>query len=298
MEGEENHESGVLVIKYGELKTPTDPLDWPDGNFMVRTLEKQKVLELQSSSENSNDLARDPSFWQACARRALLHKYGYLPPDDIDNGKLTSCNIQNVEEMEKIQMLWKEVVGGSLAESPVSNDLIEFVKSQCRQSNQRTLQWSVMACQPGIQFQLHAHPNLELVYCVQGDLHEIRMKGEPLTKTFERDPETDSEGVKGPSLTNLKRPWSFATLPAGRWLVNEVGSIHKSFTSTAGSGCQLLVLWGGSHANISEPPETVNVQEAVDATDRKLHRSEACNGHCTNWAVISETFLPESERSM
>lgn len=117
-------------------------------------------------------------------------------------------------------------------------------------------------------------------------------------------------GVQGPNLTTLKRSWKFATLPAGRWLVNEVGSIHKSFTSTVGTGCQLLALWGGSHANILHPPASVNIQEAVDATDQKIVRhqqaasatgigasSSACHGDCTNWATISQIFLPQSERS-
>jgi len=306
--GEPNnkHETGVTVTKFGELDR-TDPLNWPDGEFILGCLEQHKVLDLHhqqsEDDENANGslFLRDAKFWQACARRALLHKYGYLPPDDNDDeGKLTSRNVQTVEEMETIQRLWTELAGKALSgeeTSSTKNDLVEFVQSQCQQSNHRTLQWSAMNCQPGTQFKLHAHPNLELVYCGQGALHEIRMQGDPLTKDFERD---DDEGVlKGPNLTALQRPWRFATLPAGRWLVNEVGSIHKSFSSTAGTGCQLLVLWGGSHANISDPPTTVNVQDALDATDKKLVKSSrtTCNGDCTNWAKISETFLPESERS-
>jgi len=58
----------------------------------------------------------------------------------------------------------------------------------------------------------------------------------------------------------------------------------------------------GSHANIENPPTTVNVQDAVDATDQKLHKSSSSTscykGGCTNWAtMISETFLPDSEKS-
>ena len=175
-----------------------------------------------------------------------------------------------------------------------------------------------MNCRPGTQFQLHAHPNLELVYCEQGALHEIRMEGDPLTNHFDecnQDPnnaprhrQQSCRRVQGPNLTSLQRSWRFATLPEGRWLVNEVGSIHKSFTSTASTGCRLLALWGGSHANILHPPVSVNIQEAVEVTDHKLgllrqwanvtttnNTSSTDHCDCTNWASISETFLPESE---
>lgn len=303
--GESNkHETGVAVTKLCELDR-TDPMDWPDGEFILRSLEQQKVLDLnhrcqhkeESYYGNGSVSLRSGKFWQACARRALLHKYGYLPPNDDDEGKPTSRKVQTREEMESIQILWRELVERAISgKSSTKNDLVEFVQSQCQQSNQHTLQWSAMNCQPGTQFKLHAHPNLELVYCGQGALHEIRMEGEPLTKEFERD---DESVLKGPNLTALQRPWRFATLPAGRWLVNEVGSIHKSFSSTAGTGCQLFVLWGGSHANINDPPSTVNVQDALDATDKKLvyNSSTTCSSDCTNWARISETFLPASERS-
>ena len=255
----------------------------------------------------SNLLCQDPKFWQASARRALLHKFGYLASDDTDSGKWTTRNVESTEEIESIQRIWEQVVENVNNSTTTTDDLGDFVHNHCQSSNRRALQWSGMTCPPGSQFRLHAHPNLELVYCSRGALHEVRMLGEPLTKQFERDYDansTDNEGaqLKGPNLTDLQRPWKFATLPAGRWLVNEVGSIHKSFTSTAGTGCQLLVLWGGSHANIENPPATVNVQDAVDATDQKLHKSSSstsCNkGDCTNWStMISETFLPDSEKS-
>ena len=193
------------------------------------------------------------------------------------------------------------------------------------------LQWNFMRCPAGLQFQLHAHANIELIYCCAGALHEIRMQGEPITKQFtvaaaaaaavtpppssavsptarndhRADDDDDDLAAKtatttpkvcGPALTNLQRPWSFGTLKAGQWLVNEVGSIHQSFTATNES-CQLLVLWGGpgSHANVSDPPLSPNVQEAVNVMDRRL----CCcyDGSTTPWALISETFLPDSEKA-
>ena len=63
-----------------------------------------------------------------------------------------------------------------------NNDLIEFLMTM--QSNERILEWSVMGIDSGCQFKLHAHPNIELVYCLHGELHEVRMDGKPITKTF------------------------------------------------------------------------------------------------------------------
>jgi hypothetical protein len=187
-------------------------------------------------------------------------------------------------------------------------DFVDFILSQCCISNQRQLQWSVMTCPSGVQFQLHAHPNIELIYCIRGSLHEIRMNGAPFTRTFEErrnnlEINTDNS-VTGPNLTYLKRSWSFATLNASQWLVNEIGSIHKSFTSSkSDGGCILLVLWGGSHANILDPPEYPNIQNAFEAMDERLKQdsegdyknTSCCSDTSSN--VIRETFLPFSEKS-
>ena len=54
----------------------------------------------------------------------------------------------------------------------------------------------------------------------------------------------------------------------------------------------LVVLWGGSHADISEDgaPTLVNVPQAVNRMDQKL-----CD--CQNGDRLEETFLPDSEKS-
>ena len=163
------------------------------------------------------------------------------------------------------------------------DDLTEFMKTS--KSCGRQLQWTVMDCARATQFKLHAHPNLELIYCARGALHEIRMSGEPFSRDFGPTGE-----VQGPNLSQLSRPWQFATLNQGQWLVNEVGSIHKSFTAT-NQGCTLLVLWGGSHADVSpeQHPKLVDVQQALNTMDNRL-----CD--CSKGEKLSETFLPASER--
>jgi hypothetical protein len=41
-------------------------------------------------------------------------------------------------------------------------------------SNSRNLQWNIMHIPPNSSFKLHAHPNFELIYCIQGSIHEMR----------------------------------------------------------------------------------------------------------------------------
>ena len=78
-------------------------------------------------------------------------------------------------------------------------------------------------------------------------------------------------------------------------MVNEVGSIHKSFTATNGNGCVLLCLWGGSHADIAD--ELALVTDAVEMMDRRLTDECGCHPSDGDFESIQEIFLPESERS-
>lgn len=206
----------------------------------------------------------------------------------------------------------KKDFGESISEccepaSSINIDFMDFIVNQCCLSNNRQLEWSVMSCPPGVQFQLHAHPNIEVIYCIRGSLHEVRMNGPPVTRRFEEHGSDNFSMTKvsGPELTYLQRSWSFGTLNSSQWLVNEVGSIHKSFTSsTSDGGCDLLVLWGGSHANISHPPITPNIQKAVDFMDGRLQMenfsSENSDELCCferNGTIITAKFLPESEKT-
>ena len=227
------------------------------------------------------DVDGDDRYWQVSAQWALLAKYGYLP-DTLQDRYTKIKGRRQLEfsesDMDVIQRTWDK-----LKDQPAdTDDLTELLHTG--KSCGREIQWAVMDCPPATQFRLHAHPNIELVYCARGALHEIRMNGPPLVKKFA------TGKISGPNLGNLNRPWYFDTLNEGEWLVNEVGSIHKSFTSTNGDGCVLVVLWGGSHADIEQAPKQVNVQAAVDHMDQKL-----CE--CGNGDKLSETFLPDSEKS-
>lgn len=317
-EGGQNAPAKVVIHDFGET-VAMDPLEWPSGDFLLHILTTEKAL-LLDQHHHHHDID-NAEYWQASARQALLQKFGYLRSDVTNTESkgvpetVRTGASNNSIDIHKVQNCWKEVVHDlqqknerKNVDEHFDNDLLDLLQSQCQRSNQRTLQWGYMDCPSSFQFTLHAHPTIELVYCVTGALHEIRMQGEPFTKEFEPNEDANDDEahdnnsknkktnkLRGPNLTELKRPWSFGTLSAGQWLVNEVGSIHKSFTATNATGsCQLLVLWHGSHANVQYPPRTPNVPEAVDVMDRQLTTTGCCD--CSNPTVISETFLPDSER--
>ena len=284
-----------VEIKEFDLVDDFDAREWPPG---------QDILDMLQS--NLVETTHGPEYWQASARWALLKKYKLLrgslildglqirkPVEIIVNGDTVRHLHFSEPEIKGIQETWTEYLGSYHSTKDVNenSELYEFLET--KKSNTRLLKWSTMSCPPGCQFKLHAHPNLELVYCARGSLHEVRMEGEPITKKFVTA-EDNPSSVKGPDLSALSRTWHFATLSQGDWLVNEVGSVHKSFTASKGDGCLLVVLWGGSHANVSpgDEPKTVNVQLSVDEMDKRLG-----NCGCSEWEAIEEIFLPESERS-
>lgn len=278
------------------------------------------INESMNTVTKPNAIISNPKIWQASARLAFLKKFA---TEKRKNDKpLTKCIFEPDAECS-IQQTWIEAVTGILGNNKkytvdgikrddvikCSNfhvefpdfheDFQDFITNECCKSNTRQLQWTVLSCPRGIQFQLHAHPNLELIYCIRGTLFEIRMNGKPPTRNFE---DTLSDGsdrnikVIGPTLTNLKRSWSFGALNAGQWLVNEVGSIHKSFTSSrVDGGCDLLVLWSGSHANIFDKPVSPDIDNAVNELDRIIQESSTCCLNSKN-STIPTTFLPDDER--
>lgn len=289
-----DNKPSVELIDYGVIQGGVPlPSDWPSGDLLL------KMINQSTADSTANTTNNNPKYWQTSARWAFLKKYNYLPENlqdpyvqsDEDGSRRLAFSDSDEQTIGEI---WNRIQRESLSSSndggsSNTNDLQEFMATS--KSCGRQLQWTVMEIPPALQFKLHAHPNLELVYCAKGALHEIRMSGEP----FPRDEYKDKEGrLDGPDLTRLKRSWFFDTLVKGEWLVNEVGSIHKSFTSTNGNGCTLIVLWGGSHADVApnHAPTLVNVQQAVDSMDSKLTCDCRADG-----GAISETFLPESERS-
>jgi len=117
-------------------------------------------------------------------------------------------------------------------------------------SNGRSLHWTYMEIPSKNVFELHAHPSVEVVKCIKGSLHEIRAAVVASIAPSQ---------TAGPNLRDVNTNWEKKTLNAGEWLVNEPGSIHKSYT--ADESCTLLVLWCGCHCNIKQShyPKNQNV---------------------------------------
>lgn len=132
----------------------------------------------------------------------------------------------------------------------------------------RPLSWCLMDILPNQAFPLHAHPTVEIVHIIKGALYERRLQGKPpinikgcccnsissssASASISASPSTATQGLSPPDLSSLSPPPTFidGVCRAGDMLVNEVGSIHQSWTED--EGCFLLCIWGGGHLNL--PP--------------------------------------------
>ena len=204
----------IQLTKLGASTGISNPMQWPAASFL------------------QEHLGGEGAWWQACARLALLRKFGFWK-DAKTNEEKEPIN------PKRIQTAWEDVVLQSSRERQqqqpqAHNDLTELIAHG--KSNNRPLQWAIMTCPPACQFHLHAHPNLELVYCLKGELHEVRMNSSPIeTSAYEPIGDDNSKLQVRPSISVQgwrQKEWKFGTVSAGNWLVNEVGSIHKSVSYT------------------------------------------------------------------
>ena len=142
-------------------------------------------------------------------------------------------------------------------------------------SNGHPLKIQFLCCPPNFNFKLHSHPNVEVGLPLVGELGERRLMEASLNpKVLAKStvlPASDDEDkyYKAPSDEEVKeskellqttleeRVKSLGTtgefkdrvLHEGRFLFNDVGSVHQSYTLPT-SGCLLLVLWSGMHADL------------------------------------------------
>ena len=262
-------------------KTKAHGIDSLISEEMNRNLPSPEVLGLTARCallvkhkflENSSKTSKDQvdKIWKELWKHDKISHYF-----DGKDGSTNRCEaLQDIGKTQN-QLLEK-----------TQNQLLELI--QTKKSNGITLKWTIMDCLPGTKFKLHAHPNIELVYCLQGELHEIRMDGPPVQNIFCRN--QDGKTI-GPDLSNCSRSWHFDTLPHGKWLVNEVGSVHQSFTSSK-KGAILIALWS-SHADIDDgkEPKGLHLGDIIDSVDKKC-----CYENENSSSLIGETFLPASER--
>ena len=148
--------------------------------------------------------------------------------------------------------------------STAVSDLVNFLDTGT--SRGRPVKLMVLFLRPSQVFGLHAHPTIELELTLRGALGEIRLVSrttDPLDIPYHGPwPErSGGNALVGPTLTTLSGPYTHLAETAqwkqteavspGKYLFNEIGSMHKSYTEDD-SPFAGLVLWGGIHATINE----------------------------------------------
>ena len=165
------------------------------------------------------------------------------------SSKETGISIpSNISESydNKFYLLMKESFKAKGA--AVATNLDEFLSTGL--SNGRKLHLQVMAIPPSKCFKIHAHPNIEFELTLLGALHEFRWIGPPVRK---EELVGTKEELIGPDIASMA---VFEKLEAreGEFIVNEIGSVHQSFTDNE-VGVVFVCLWSGCHANT--PPNRV-----------------------------------------
>jgi len=111
-------------------------------------------------------------------------------------------------------------------------------------SNSRTLQWRMLQIPAGMVLPPHTHVALEFYTMLSGTLREVRMLGPPLSRDFPLDQEPEPPDMSKMRWVEGAAPFAFNRLRPGDTNVNELGSIHQTFTTTSDSAV-LLVLGCG-----------------------------------------------------
>lgn len=140
-------------------------------------------------------------------------------------------------------------------------------------SNSHPLKLQLLACPKGFEFKLHAHPSVELIVPLVGELWERRLIGASMSsnhlkrgvelsmsaysgKLYEEPNDDDMALAKEQLQLSMSAISSLGTegkfvdrsTREGQILYNAVGSIHQSYTKE--EGCLLFVLWSGIHADL------------------------------------------------
>ena len=136
----------------------------------------------------------------------------------------------------------------------LQQDYIEW--SSSGSSNGRVLSLAMMFIEKNLSFQLHAHPNIECILVLDGAIHELRLKAKYI---FKREYAVDEND--GPDIASIcgicNDYFDLRVTTADSYIVNEKGSIHKSFTKEQDT--ILLVLWGGVHNCIRQDQIPINL---------------------------------------
>ena len=163
-----------------------------------------------------------------------------------------------------------------------SNELEDILRFG--RSNTHPLRLQLIAIPPNTELALHVHPAIELDIPLIGELHERRSDilipsnsltrlpehaiGTPLSN-FSEEPTREELQIVAESLSERvvledsgsKGVFQTNTIGPGESLVNQVGSVHQSFTSSD-SPCLLLVLGPNVHGHFM--PGNFHQREGIE----------------------------------
>jgi hypothetical protein len=156
------------------------------------------------------------------------------------------------EHQDDFDQEWRRAMQQVFDQHPTaSSELNDYLSTGF--SNGRKLKLQIMFLPPGMHFKIHAHPNIEFIVTLRGCLLEFRwsfcVPSHELTGETPTGPEIAANSV-----------FEHRSLETGQCMLNEVGSVHQSFTGK--EPCAILVLWSGCHAN-TEPSKCHNSDERL-----------------------------------
>lgn len=181
--------------------------------------------------------------------RHVVHDTNNFPSASavVNESKLKTGIYVPDEHASAFDREWRESLERSFSvNSKFKGELDAFLQTGL--SNGRELRLQVMVLPPGMYFKIHVHPNIEFELTLTGRLEEFR--------SLFRAPADELRGDQpiGPSILPHD-VFEHRKVDPGQCMINEIGSIHQSFTGND-EPCSILVMWSGCHAYI--PPENVN----------------------------------------
>lgn len=143
---ETEKEEAVKITKLQDV-TEFDPTTWPSGDLFVQALK----TGLDPSQQLLHAQLHDPNYWQACARWAMLTKFGYLDDEDTNNNN-TDMPTARPDFIAYVSQAWLAAASQpqSNHDEESSNDLHDFFRNKGKSRN-RNLKFHLMQCPPGCQ---------------------------------------------------------------------------------------------------------------------------------------------------
>jgi hypothetical protein len=143
----------VEAVQYTLLQEVEEiqPEQWPPGGVYLDALARAGIARPPPPGD-------DAAYWQACARWALLTKYGYLK----DHPNVRRSDVDFIQTMAAV---WRAAAepqksppnmaadGTTQASTTTTNDLVELL--QGARSNNRKVRFALMLCQPGTQVRFY-----------------------------------------------------------------------------------------------------------------------------------------------